>query len=152
MSGALGALVARGRSIQLPPNGTYNANTTGGGTATFRFRFNSVGDVDTTSESTSNGNATVDRKPAWAGYYQDQPASVGSPYEIRLTVTSGTSPNEVGSDTTGSWLALSSNRQWGLTRTGTGTTQGTYTIEIRAAASGTVMASGSFTFQCVVNA
>lgn len=91
--------------------------------------------------------ATTSRQPEWGGYNgQGSGAIVGGPYEIRLTVNSGSSPNEGGSDTTGSWLSLSaSDRYWGLTRSSLGSSTGVWFVEIRSAATSKVLASATYT-------
>lgn len=65
-------------------------------------------------------------------------ATVGDDYEIRVTLDSGVS---LDSGTVGSWLALSSNRTWTQTRVSTGNDVSNITIEIRRAASGSVLLS-----------
>lgn len=50
----------------------------------------------------------------------------GSGYWVRATVTAGTTP----SGTVGSWVALTSDQAWGISRTTVGTTTSTFTLEI----------------------
>jgi hypothetical protein len=76
-----------------------------------------------------------------AGDWISPKASAPSDYEVRATLNSGT----LTSGTTGSWLALSSNRSWTLTRVVVGVAdQVDLTIEIRKG-SGAVLASASVT-------
>tara|TARA_R110000803_G_C11908247_1_gene312917 strand:+ start:349 stop:783 length:435 start_codon:yes stop_codon:yes gene_type:complete len=56
-------------------------------------------------------------------------SGVVADYSIRLTVNSGTSPNEPGSSAVNSWLPLSVTRFWGLTTSG-GIESNDCTIEI----------------------
>lgn len=65
-------------------------------------------------------------------------------YEVRATVTSGT----LSGGTTGTWLALSSSRQWWRERTTPGVSSCTLLIEIRT--EGVTVYSDSFTLQASV--
>jgi hypothetical protein len=76
-----------------------------------------------------------------AGDWISPKASAPSDYEVQATLNAGT----LTSGTTGSWLALSSNRSWTLQRVTVGVaTQVTLTIEIRKG-SGAVLASATVT-------
>ena len=76
-----------------------------------------------------------------AGDWISPKASAPSDYEVQATLVSGT----LSTGTTGSWLALSSNRSWTLQRVTVGVaTQVTLTIEIRKG-SGAVLASATVT-------
>lgn len=69
-------------------------------------------------------------------------SAAGASYEAQVTVTSGV----LTSGTTGSWLALNSTQTWNLTRpnpAGVGSDACTFTIEIRQASSGTVLATAT---------
>lgn len=65
-------------------------------------------------------------------------SSVGSGYEVKAILDSGSS---LTSGTTGSWLALSSNRSWSKTDStaGTGDVSAGFTLQIRAAGTTTVL-------------
>lgn len=62
-------------------------------------------------------------------------------YEARVTVTSGS----LTSGTTGTWLALSTSRQWEVSRATTGSSNVTFTLEIRRASDGTVLDTATIT-------
>jgi hypothetical protein len=70
----------------------------------------------------------------------------GSLYEARATVSSGS----LSSGTTGSWLALSSNRAWRVTRSSLGTSTCTFLVEIRDAATQTAQDSATITLAASV--
>lgn len=107
-------------------------SSTGNGSQTATYTLESDGDV--ISATTPGGS--VDE-----GDWIDPKASAPSDYEVQATLNSGT----LTSGTTGSWLALSSNRSWTLTRAVVGAaTQVDLTIEIRRG-SGAVLASANVT-------
>lgn len=64
-------------------------------------------------------------------------SAAGGAYEARVTTTAGT----LTSGTTGAWTALSATQTWNVTRSTLGQKTCTFTIEIRFAASGSVLAS-----------
>lgn len=64
-------------------------------------------------------------------------------FEARATVTSGT----LTSGTAGSWLALSSTRDWSRNRTSVGTDICVFTLEIRRVGSATVADSATITLE-----
>jgi hypothetical protein len=69
-------------------------------------------------------------------------STVGSGYEVKATVTSG-SPT---SGTTGSWLSLSSNRSWTKAVTTVGSNaSAAFTLQIRAAGTTTILDSATIT-------
>lgn len=74
--------------------------------------------------------------------------AISDPYEIRLTVLSGSSPSG-SSDTTGSWLAMTGGaggaRKWGTSRSSLGSTVGSWFVEIRNAATQVVLTSATYT-------
>lgn len=72
-------------------------------------------------------------------------AGGGAAYECRATLLSGTSP----SGTLNTWLSLTSDRSWSLSRSTIGTTTCTLTIEIRRASDGTVLTSQSVTITAI---
>jgi len=107
-------------------------SSVGAGNQTATYTLESDGDV--LSVTTPGGS--VD-----AGDWIDPKASAPSDYEVQATLNAGT----LTSGTTGSWLALSSNRSWTLTRATVGTaTQVDLTIEIRRG-SGATLASANVT-------
>jgi hypothetical protein len=118
-----------GDRISLSGVSVYSA---GAGTQTATYTLESDGDVVTAT----TGGGSVD-----AGDWIVPKASAPSDYEVRATLVSGT----LSTGTTGSWLALSSNRSWTLQRVTVGAaTQVTLTIEIRKG-SGAVLASATVT-------
>ena len=103
-----------------------------GGAQTATYTLESDGDVM---------SATTDGGSVDAGDWIDPKANAPSDYEVQATLVSGT----LSTGTTGSWLALSSNRSWTLQRVTVGAaTQVTLTIEIRKG-SGAVLASATVT-------
>ena len=66
-----------------------------------------------------------------------------SNYECRATVTAGA----ITSGTTGSWLALSSSREWKVEQGSVGTGTATLTIEIRNASTLVVLDSATITLE-----
>lgn len=85
--------------------------------------------------------------------YSDQydwvtPTSNAGLYEARVTLNSGTLDINSG---VGTWLALTSDRTWGVTRTAIGTDLGQILVEIRLASSGTVVASATIDFEADVS-
>lgn len=61
-------------------------------------------------------------------------------YETRATLLSGTSPT---GSAVGSWLALSSNVEWALLQTTSGSKSASITVDIRLASSGAVLATAT---------
>ena len=107
-------------------------SSTGAGTQTATYTLESDGDVM---------SATTDGGSVDAGDWIDPKANAPSDYEVQATLVAGT----LSTGTTGSWLALSSNRSWTLQRVTVGVaTQVTLTIEIRKG-SGAVLASATVT-------
>lgn len=69
-------------------------------------------------------------------------SAAGADYEARATVLTGA----LTTGTTGSWLALSTTREWSVTQSGgAGTTECVLLIEIRAAGGGSPLASAQVT-------
>jgi len=107
-------------------------SSVGSGTQTATYTLESDGDVVTAT----TGGGSVD-----AGDWIDPKANAPSDYECRATLNSGT----LTSGTTGSWLALTSNRSWSLQQITIGqATQVDLTIEIRKG-SGATLASATVT-------
>ena len=111
--------------------------STGAGSQSASYTLESDGDVvaTTTLFGASDQGDWVDPKAAAPGTY-----------EVRATLNSGT----LTSGTTGSWLALTSNRSWTLTQESVGAAdQVDLTIEIRKGA-GATLASASVTLDAEV--
>lgn len=69
------------------------------------------------------------------GWYSPTTAGIGSGYWVRMTLLSGTAPGT--SPGLGTWLQLSSDRQWGWSRASNGSTTATVKIEIATDSGGT---------------
>lgn len=69
------------------------------------------------------------------------PTSRASAYEVRATLNSGSVDGT--SAATGTWLAMTADRRWTVTRTTIGTSTANLTLEIRRASDGTVMDSAT---------
>jgi hypothetical protein len=109
-----------------------SVSSVGAGTQTATYTLESDGDV----MSATTGGGSVDQ-----GDWISPKASAPSDYEVQATLVSGT----LSTGTTGSWLALSSNRSWTLTRVVVGVAdQVELTIEIRKG-SGATLATATVT-------
>jgi hypothetical protein len=118
-----------GDKIQLSGVAVSSA---GAGTQTATYTLESDGDVM---------SATTDGGSVDEGDWIDPKASAPSNYEVQATLNAGT----LTTGTTGSWLALSSNRSWTLGRVTVGAAdQVELTIEIRKG-SGATLASATVT-------
>lgn len=107
-------------------------SSVGSGSQTATYTLESDGDV--VRETTPLGSADI-------GDWIDPKANAPSDYEVQATLNSGT----LTSGTTGSWLALTSNRSWTLTQAIVGSaTTVDLTIEIRKG-SGATLASATVT-------
>ena len=107
-------------------------SSVGAGSQTATYTLESDGDV--VRATTPLGSSDI-------GDWIDPKASAPSDYEVQATLNSGT----LTSGTTGSWLALTSNRSWTLTRATVGAAdQVNLTIEIRKG-SGATLASATVT-------
>ena len=130
MSGILQALFvsasgAGGLNASLPSSLSVEDLVLNPNTATASFTLNSGGIY------TSSGNITAPSGTWKTG------TGVGSDYETRLTVTSGS----FSGSGTGSWLSLGTTRTWYKTQSGVGTADAGGTVEIRNASTGTVYTS-----------
>jgi hypothetical protein len=106
----------------------------GAGSQTATYTLESDGDV--VRETTPLGSSDI-------GDWIDPKANAPSDYEVQATLNSGT----LTSGTTGSWLALTSNRSWTLTRATVGAADTVdLTIEIRKG-SGATLASAPVTLE-----
>lgn len=96
-------------------------------------RLTSAGSCDALTGNPSSTYAQVGDD-----WYTGSGSPTGASYECRLTVNSGDTP---AGSSTATWLALSSQRSWEVSPD----ESGNYTLEIRSASSGTVLASATFT-------
>ena len=111
-----------------------SVSSIGAGSQTATYTLESDGDV--VSDSTIFG-------PVDEGDWITPKANAPSDYEVQATLNAGT----LTSGTTGSWLALTSNRSWTLTQATVGAaTQVDLTIEIRKG-SGATLASATITLE-----
>ena len=97
-------------------------------------------------QSDGNVEATSGGFPSALGDWVTPTASAGAAYEARATIVSGS----LTSGTAGSWLPLSSNRTWSLTRSVIGFSTTVLTIEIRRAADGVVLTTATITLEANV--
>jgi len=112
-----------------------SVSSVGAGTQTATYTLESDGDVVT---------ATTDGGSVDAGDWISPKASAPSDYEVKATLNAGT----LTSGTTGSWLALTSNRSWSVTQiVNSGSSNAAdLTIEIRKG-SGATLATASVTLE-----
>lgn len=84
--------------------------------------------------------------PQWAGQPVafDTGADAGEQFEVRVTLNSGTAPTLFSSAALGVWLPLTLGHFWGWERSTPGIETANLLMEIRSAASGQVIANGSF--------
>jgi hypothetical protein len=105
--------------------------------------FYSLNTDGTVTYADSNGTGTLLEN--WV-----TPTSLaGAAYEARATKVSG---NNLTSGTLGTWLPISSNLQWTLTRSSIGSLQTVLTIEIRRASDLIVLDSATVTLHSLVEA
>lgn len=114
---ALGTASSTALSAYLKDN-TYSAFAVSPLTAQVNFLARATGVITVTS--TVNGET----------YTWLIGGGTSPDYSIRLTVDSGTAPNQSGSALVGTWLPLSIDYYWGLERTAVGNINGNYTVEI----------------------
>lgn len=130
-SGGVARLFFSGAVLTLP-NYTVTDSTLSPTNAIAIFRLNSNGNRQ---EELSGG--VVNTLGPWV-----TPTTIASNYESRATVISGSFT----SGTFGTWQALSTSRSWNVTRTTIGTSVASMTLEIREAATLTVVASATIGF------
>lgn len=130
-SGGTARLFFSGAVLTLP-NTTVSDSTFAPTNPIARFILNSNGNRQ---EELSGG--VVNNLGAWV-----TPTTLAGNYEARATLISGTFT----SSTFGSWLSLGTSRSWGITRSTNGTSVASMTLEIREAATGTVVASATISF------
>lgn len=124
-------------------NGSYTDDAT---TSTFTFSVNRDGTLGFAAAGTGS---VAESFPDYA-WILPRNSTVGDAYEVRMTKNSGTTIT----GTVGSWLALTSNRSWSVTRApgeGLGTNSANVTLEIRLASTGEVLASATFDIQATVD-
>lgn len=102
------------------------------GTAVAAYILKSSGDI----------NSTVNTSTTDIGDWVTPKSAAGN-YECKATVTSGS----LTSGTTGSWLALTSDRSWTCQRSTIGTRDATLSIEIRKTGTTTVLDTATITLQ-----
>jgi hypothetical protein len=118
MTGILAVLAGMGGISVIVAVSRSASSTAGfGGGTTATISFNADGTYSTFEGATEfdHGN--------WV-----EPAGAANEWEIRATVTSGSTPT---SGTVGSFLALSTTREWQVARGTTGTSTSTLTFEWR---------------------
>lgn len=94
------------------------------------------------TDGTSNGSDGGGGVATYANWATPTTTGIGSSYYVLATLNSGT----LNSGTIGSWLALSTIRNWGNSRTTNGTTTANITLQISTTPSlAGLVASGSFT-------
>lgn len=166
---SLSEYYAGGGLVPSGTTGTYGAVPSSGtisirnfyGTSAVVYRLDSDIYLDTALSPTdarvvfsinSNGTvlATGDTAGTLASYNWITPTTGSTTYYVRATLTSGTFT----SGTTGTWLALSSNRSWttGFTSNSPGSKTTTATFEIATDSGGTnVVVSASVTLEAIVD-
>ena len=110
--------------------------------------------LDSTDNETDPADASASYSLTSAGLEDVVPGGSGtwllsgsaSDYEVRATVVSGS----VTSGTLNTWLGLGTTRTWTRTRTTVGSSAVTLQIEIRLAATGTVIATAQTTLTAQV--
>lgn len=102
--------------------------------------------TDNDGDFRGNGNL-ISFNPA-GEWLADKPGDAAE-YEVRLTVSSGVSPNS--GSAVGSWLNLGTNRSWTRTRSTVGVDDGVWLIEIGFEGTSSAIDSSSVTIQCNVD-
>ena len=138
MSGLLGVLLASGGGFVVSLSGeTVSDIQSSPATATATITIKSTGIV----EKTENVTTTQIDSPDWVS-----PTSLaGGAFEVQATVNSGA----VSAGTTGSWLALSSDRSWTCTSSIVGTATANLTLAIRHNG-GATLASNTYVLEAQV--
>lgn len=119
--------------------GSYTDTELDPGTAICGIRL--AADGTATNVRNAQGNQAISGE--WA---RPIDAGNGALYEARVTVTSGT----LTTGTTGTWLALSSQRDWDVQRSTVGSKACTFTLEIRRVSDSVVVASASYTITATI--
>ena len=117
-------------------NQTISAGVFSPDTAEAGYRLNSNGKVY------KNQNGSLTEIETWC-----TPTSEASNYEARVTLISGTTP----SGSVGTWVALSSTRDWTIQETIPGDTDtSSFTVEIRRTGTTTVLDSATIDLSATV--
>lgn len=108
--------------------------------------------VQNTQPSTSNAIFTMKSDGTWTTSDAQSGqwlvgSSNGGAYDVRATVTSGSTPGGAG---VGTWLQLSSDRLWNIGQVTTGTNTGTLLIEIRPTGGGSNLDTASISLTATV--
>lgn len=120
---------------------TNQSITDSDATAAYAYYFLTAGGQ--VEQSTQAGGASPSNIEQWC-----TPTSAASNYEARVTVTSG---SLTGGSSTGTWLALSSTRNWYVSESTSGNTkQCIFTVEIRRTGTTTVLDSATITLEATV--
>lgn len=99
-----------------------------------------------TTSFTLNSNGAYTSNTGVSGTWKIG-GGLGSSYEARLTVTSGS----FSGGSTGVWVSLGSDRTWSVSRSTLGSTSASGTLEIRDATSGLVFTSSTLTLTAEVD-
>lgn len=123
---------------------TITASTTSPADCTSGFRLGTDGKI----YRTDTGGSGTFQEIAGLEWLDPKDALEADRFECFATVTAGALTSGV----TGSWLALSSDREWTVTRTNdtTGTDTATITLSIRRIGMSTNLASASITINATV--
>ena len=122
-------------SVSVSLDASYNTiNVEFSGTATAGIRLTNAGAVDTRE------GATYFNQGDWV----TPTSAAGNAYEARVSSVSGGS---LTSGTVNTWLALGTTREWFVSRSIIGAITITFTLEIRDAATSTVLATSSVTLE-----
>ena len=132
---AVAAAGALGEVVTVSGQSIFAFDFSGPVFAEVQFRTNG-----TVFENEDGNQSQIDSATDWVR--PDPPASAGD-YEIRATQT-GSSGSATRTGTLNTWQALSSQRNWRITRAAPGTATWTLTIEIRDATSLVVLDSASY--------
>jgi hypothetical protein len=124
-------------TIFLDPSYTVTDATASPNPSTATFRLTSGGVIQ---QVTGFGTSSL-------GNWIDDTSQAGN-YEVRATLVSGT----LSSGTTGSYLALTSNRSWSVSRSSPGVKSCTFTIEIRKIGTADVLDSATVNLEAAVDA
>lgn len=122
---ASGAWTLVWKRITLSDQTVLDSVPSGGATAGYRLNSTGIAELLT--------GASYTTAETWLA------GGASSGYECRATITFGS----LTSGTTGSWLSISSPREWYVSRISSGSSQCTFTLEIRNASTLVVVASAT---------
>ena len=120
LAGTLGGAAAAGDTITVNNGTITDIDFVSPFSASVLLTYESDGTIST---FLTQGSDNADSLGNWI----DPLSSAPGTYEIKATLNSGS----LSSGTTGTWLALTSDRSWSVSRSTTGTTTANLTIEIR---------------------